>query len=552
MTAVAPSRESAPFHDGEQRSQTRLGVRDEIEPWARRVVRRFLPEEHRAFYAQLPFLVAAARDAAGRPWATLLAEAPGFVSSSDADTLRIAARPQPGDALADAMTDGDDIGLLGIELETRRRNRVNGRLTGGGAEALVLDVEQSFGNCPQYITERRWRRAPSGGAPARATRRPELSDAQQAMIRCADTFFIATGFRGEGDSETFGMDASHRGGAAGFVRVEGPREIVFPDYAGNNHFNTLGNLLLDPRAGFLFVDFERGDLLQLTGRVRIDWDSAEVARFDGARRLVYLEIEEVVSLERALPIRWESPGGTVRELRLIGRQRESADVTSFLFAPRDGGPISGFVAGQHLPIGLDVPGQAAPVRRTYSLSGAPGDAYYRISVKRDPRGLASRYLHDHLEVGAIVSASAPQGTFTLESSDRPVVLVSAGVGLTPLVSMLHATVAAGGDRPVHFVHGARDGEHHALRAEVARLVESAANAQQHVAYSRPAPIDVAGSDFHSEGRIDAALLETLLPGLVADFYLCGPLVFMAALQAQLEARGVPEERIHSESFGPAA
>ena len=545
---------SSPFHEGEQHVQTRLGVRDEIEPWARQVVRPYLPGEHREFYSRLPFLIMAARDSAGRPWATMLADEPGFVTSPDPRTLNIDALPSPGDALVDALQSGDDIGLLGIELQSRRRNRVNGRLTGDGASNLVLSVDQGFGNCPQYITERSWSRAPAGTSPGRATRGSELTARQQEFIQRADTFFIATGFRGRGASEVFGMDASHRGGAPGFVQVTGAQEIFFPDYAGNNHFNTLGNLQMDPRAGLLFVDFERGELLQLTGRTRIDWDSQEIQRHAGARRLVHFEIEEVVSLERALPLRWELTRAFVRELRLIEKQRESADVTSFVFAPGDGSPLGEYIAGQHLPIELEVPGETAPVTRTYSLSGAPGDSNYRISVKRESLGLASRYLHDQLDVGGFVSASAPRGAFTLHGSgdNRPTVLVSAGVGITPLVSMLHALAADPDSGPVWFVHGARDGDHHPLRSEVDRLIESASNAKLHVAYSRPLPGDELGRDYHSAGRVDGALLETLVPGLEADFYLCGPLGFMAAIQTELEAHGVSTERIHTESFGPAA
>ncbi len=542
----------SPFHEGEQRVQTRLGVREEIEPWARRVVRPFLPEEHRAFYSQLPFLVAVARDANGRPWATLLAEGPGFVSSPDPRSLHVAAVPAPGDALAGALGAGADVGLLGIELESRRRNRVNGRVSHNEAGAFVLAVEQGFGNCPQYITERSWRRAEAEARPVDARLDSTLSDSQQQLIGRADTFFIATGYReGDRESETFGMDASHRGGAPGFVQIRDARTLVFPDYAGNNHFNTIGNLLLDPRVGLLFVDFEQGDLLQLSGTAEIDWDSPEVARFPGARRLVRIAIEEVVELRGALPLRWDAEGEAIRELRVVGKQRESAEVTSFLFEARDGSPLPGFVAGQYLPLELEIPGQPAPVVRTYSLSSAPDAARYRISVKRHSQGLASRHLHDRIELGDFVSARAARGEFVLDCSGaRPVVLASAGVGLTPLVSMLHR-LAVQSERPVWFVHGARDGDHHPLRQEIERLAEDRPDVRLHVAYSRPRPGDHAGRDFQSEGRVDGALLEKLVPGLGADFYLCGPTGFMAAIQEQLEARGVPEAHIHSESFGPA-
>jgi ferredoxin-NADP reductase/predicted pyridoxine 5'-phosphate oxidase superfamily flavin-nucleotide-binding protein len=540
--------ESSPFHAGEQQVQERLGVRDEIEPWARKVVRDYLPDEHRRFYARLPFLVAAARDGRGRPWATLLAGEPGFVRSPDERTLAVDVLPVPGDALEGALTRGVDVGFLGIEFANRRRNRINGRVAAPGVGGFELAVDQTFGNCPQYIHEREWRRETADVAPVRRSH-DHFSPGLRRWIEGADTFFIATGHRGEGESPTFGMDASHRGGNPGFVRVEGERQLVFPDYAGNSHYNTIGNLVVDPGAGILFVDFARGSLLQLTGRVRIDWDSPEVERIPGARRLVHFELDLAVELEHALPLRWEEASGSVRSLRVVEKLRESDDVSSFVFEARDGGPLVDFKAGQHLPIELEETGQGCGVSRTYSLSNAPGQGRYRITVKRHAQGRASRCLHDHVEVGAIVSARAPAGDFMLDaSSSRPVVLASAGVGLTPLVSMLHEIVDAGDDRRVWFVHGAHDARHHALADEVRALAVRSRNVRLHVAFSRPGPEDELGRHYDSAGRVDGALLAKLLPELDGDFYLCGPTAFMAAVQEQLEARGVPPERIRSESF----
>lgn len=546
MSDVSPS--ESPFHAGEQQVQSRLGVRD-IEDWARKVVRPYLPEEHRAFHTALPFLVAAARDAGGRPWATLLVGDEGFVSSPDPRSLVIDAQPVPGDALEGALGPGADLGLLGIELATRRRNRVNVRVADERDAALVCAVDQTFGNCPQYIRERAWRRADGepAGAPVRSAR---LSAAQQAWIAGADTFFIATGHRGQGESESYGMDASHRGGDPAFVRVEGDRRLVFPDYAGNNHFNTIGNLVLDPRVGLLFVDFETGSLLQLSGRATIDWDSEAVAAVPGARRLVAIEIEVVVELPRAVPLRWEADADSVRSLRLVEKRPESADVTSFVFEARDGGPLAGFEAGQHLPLELEVPGFEEPLRRTYSLSGPPSGDRYRISVKRESRGVASRHLHDRLEVGAILDARRPAGDFVLSCSECPVALVSAGVGLTPMVSMLHALAAEDGARPVWFVHGARDGRHHPLAAEVRALAGRRAGIRSHVTYSRPRPEDRRGADYDSEGRVDGALLGQLVTAPGTHYFLCGPTRFMAEVQDALERRGVPPEQIHTETFGP--
>ena len=538
----------SPFHPGEQRVQERLGVRD-IEDWARKVVRPYLPEQHRAFHTALPFLVVAARDAQGRPWATMLADEEGFVTSPDPVSLVIDTTPVVGDALEHAFAPGADIGILGIELATRRRNRVNGRVGTDDAGAIVCAVDQTFGNCPQYIRERAWRYVDgvAAGTPSRGTR---LTPSQIDWIASADTFLIATGYRADGDDPTYGMDASHRGGDAGFVRVVGDTRIEFPDYAGNNHFNTIGNLVLDPRAGFLFVDFATGSLLQLTGRATIDWGSEAVARYPGARRLVAFDIEEIVELPTALPLRWDADAESVRSLRLIEKKRETEDVTSFVFEARDGGPLPAHEPGQHLPIELEIPGVEGAVRRTYSLSGAPGTERYRISVKREPQGLASRYLHDHAEPGTIIDTRRPAGDFVLSCEQCPVVLVSAGIGVTPMVSMLHALADEPGERPVVFVHGARDGGHHALADEIRGLAARRGGIRVHVAYSQPRPGDAIGRDYDRVGRVDGALLANLVEDRDAHYYLCGPTRFMADIQTALERRGVPADHIHTESFGP--
>ncbi|MGI9592309.1 MAG: hypothetical protein ACR2P8_13130, partial [Myxococcota bacterium] len=187
---------------------------------------------------------------------------------------------------------------------------------------------------------------------------------------------------------------------------------------------------------------------------------------------------------------------------------------------------------------------------TYSLSNAPGQGVYRISVKREPRGAASRLLHDTVEQGAFVNARLPAGDFVLACGERPVVLVSAGIGVTPMLSMLQHLVGREDACAMVFMHGARDGGHHPLAEEVRALVDAAPNALLHVLYSRPGRDDRRGQDFDAEGRLDAERLAALLPGADADIYLCGPVSFMAEIQDGLEARGVPPDRIHSESFGP--
>jgi ferredoxin-NADP reductase len=265
-------------------------------------------------------------------------------------------------------------------------------------------------------------------------------------------------------------------------------------------------------------------------------------------RLVTIDIEEIVELRGALPLRWSAPEEFVRSLRVVDRRRETDDVTSFVLASRDGGPLPTFRAGQHLPIEIRVPGFDQPLNRTYSLSNGPDADCYRISVKREPQGVVSRYLHDSLETDDVLNAAGPAGDFHLLPGDRPVVLISAGIGVTPMMSMLHQLAGETPRRPVWFVHGARSGRHHAFAAEARFLAEGRDNIKMHVAYSKPDRRDVPGRDYDSCGRVNADLVEKLLPGLDGDFYLCGPGAFLAYFVDELERRGVPAARIHVEVF----
>lgn len=173
-----------------------------------------------------------------------------------------------------------------------------------------------------------------------------------------------------------------------------------------------------------------------------------------------------------------------------------------------------------------------------------------MTIKREEQGLVSRFLHDAVKQGDILSARHPSGDFTLMPGARPVVLISAGVGLTPMTSMLGALTHADEVREVFFVHGARDGDHSPLRQEIRRAAASNPRISSHIAYSQPRQQDVPGRDFDSHGRIDGELLAKLLPSLAADFYLCGPIPFMQHIQDALTTRGVPAVQIRQETFGP--
>jgi len=298
------------FHEGERAAQSRVGgaVRARMEEIGPRVIRDFMPDQHREFFEQLPFIVAGTVDAAGQPWASVLARPPGFIHSPDARHLTLRAQPLEGDPLQQTLADGAAIGLLGIEPHTRRRNRMNGIVRGVNAEGFAVELSQSFGNCPKYIQAREpvYVDRPASAAGPVVHESAQLSDAARRMIEQADTLFIATAYAGDGTpaGRAEGVDVSHRGGKPGFVRVGGDGTLTVPDFVGNYFFNTLGNLVVNPRAGLLFVDFDNGDLLYVAVTADIIWDGPEVDSFAGAQRLMRFKVQAMRLVESSLPLRW--------------------------------------------------------------------------------------------------------------------------------------------------------------------------------------------------------------------------------------------------------
>jgi predicted pyridoxine 5'-phosphate oxidase superfamily flavin-nucleotide-binding protein len=296
---------SSPWHEGERAMQARVGAADQLAALGPRIVRDFMPDQHRSFFAQLPFMVAGSLDEAGRPWASVLAAPPGFAHSPDAHHLRIDALAAAGDPLSAALVVGAPIGLLGIEPQTRRRNRMNGVVSEIDGRGFTVEVRQSFGNCPRYIQAREPVFVDKGPSACEVRRMDRLDAAGRRIVEQADTFFIATAHPSTGDGAALhGIDVSHRGGRPGFVRVARDGTLTAPDFNGNTFFNTLGNIALNPRAGLLFIDFETGDLLQLAVRTDVVWDGAELAAFEGAERLLRMQVVSVLHRPAALALRW--------------------------------------------------------------------------------------------------------------------------------------------------------------------------------------------------------------------------------------------------------
>ncbi|MDJ0871612.1 MAG: MOSC domain-containing protein [Gammaproteobacteria bacterium] len=797
----------SPFHAGEKALQARLGVGEQAERIGRRIFKKQMSEEQRAFFSQLPLLFVASTDDAGRPWASVLAGEPGFLEPTDDATLVVRTQPVYGDPLNEVLAGRTRIATLGLDFESRDRVRVNGTLAQVDRDGFVIRVLQTFGNCDQYIQARQpqLKRAVEGSAQAGPVRRDKaLTKTAAALIASADTFFIASQSPDNGDWR-HGVDVSHRGGRPGFVLVAHESSLLFPDYPGNRMFNTLGNLQLDPRAGLLFIDFATGDTLQITGEAEILWEPHHAGRFPGAERVVAFRVEETLHIERALPVSWTfrdySPvldaleatqtktpvaavpssmqlvsvnrampetvahkskqvntgifktpvegRGMLRRLNLEGdgqadlwghggafravyvytlenydywqrelgrdelphgqfgenftvrgmldddvqvgdvfrigealvevsqpripcyklamkmaiddfqnrflesgrvgfylrvleeghvsagdtfelvsrdpdgmsvhaisdllffntndleatrralsisalshgwkgsfeerlakadasavskagfrtflvqrKEAESETITSFYLRPKDDEPLAPFLPGQFLTFDLTIPGQSESLIRTYSLSDSPDRDYYRVSIKREPPptdrpelppGLSSAYFHDQVDVGTALQVGAPRGRFHLDvDSDRAVVLLSAGVGLTPLLCMMSTIVRSGSRRRVWFIHGARNGREHAFGPHVQRMARENDNVTAHVRFSRPENDDIPGEDYQSRGHVDIELLKQLLNFDDYEFYLCGPPPFLKSLYCGLVSTGVAESRIHYEFFGPAS
>ena len=295
---VFPSEATMKFHAGEIAVQSRACVGDEA---ARNGagIHSQIPVPAYYFLQQRRFVFAGFADESGSVWCSILTGEPGFLQATPPETLAIQLNANADHLLLRHLEREQDFGLLVIDFATRRRMRFNGKAHIIDSK-IVLRTREVFGNCPRYIQMRTIveTKNPLPSTPA-STACEALSPLQSELITKSDTFFIATSFK-----ET-GADVSHRGGMPGFVQVLGPSLLAWPDYDGNKMFQTLGNLTVSPAAGLLFVDFDSGDTLQLTGTTEIVWDEEAVRDVPGAQRLIRFHIERVISTSNVIPFTWK-------------------------------------------------------------------------------------------------------------------------------------------------------------------------------------------------------------------------------------------------------
>ena len=337
-------------------------------------------------------------------------------------------------------------------------------------------------------------------------------------------------------------------------------------------------ILKSGRLGFYFRVLEEGEVE--AGDEIVPVKVGSDLTISQVNDLMYFDKENYQGFRNALKIAALSPGWkytfedrlakqdrdkqeeqSYRNLLVEKKVQESETITSFYLTAEDG-KLADFIAGQFLPLKLDIPGQYQSVYRTYTISSAPGDNFYRLSIKRElapanvPNaypGVSSNFFHDHVEVGTRLLAGSPRGKFYLhQERDSPVVLISAGVGITPMISMLEKLIRSGSDREIWFIHGTRNSKEQAFGEYLKELSSKAQKLTTYISYSNPGDDDRVGVQYQGKGRLDVELLKELLPGKQCDFYLCGPGPFMKSMFEGLSDWGVNELDIHYEFFGPAS
>jgi len=576
ITGLRP--DDSPFHPGEQEIQEKLGVRQQLENFGRQVIRDFMPQQHRDFYQNLPYIFAGYVDDEGWPWASILCGKPGFIQSPDEKKLTIHAAPLAGDLIARELKPGSRIGFVGVELHSRRRNRLSATVSQLNNQTIEVDVDQAFGNCPQYIQTRRidWLDdLTEQPAPSSNQVLSELDDSAIELIQETDTFFVSSYFAG--DQARQGVDISHRGGKPGFIRVDNNRELTIPDYAGNFHFNTFGNFAVNAKAGLLIPDFNSGDLLMLTGKAEVLWHSEETQFFAGAERLWKFRLHKGFRLRQVLPFRFHfeeySPntlitgswseayarqqashakdhwlGVTIERI-----EQESEQVKSLYLRQPDHG-VAPFKAGQYLTLKAEIQGKVQI--RNYTVSSAPEDGLYRISVKREQQGVMSGYLH-RLNVLDKLEIRQPAGDFYIDASDeRPAILLAAGIGITPMVAMvrhvLNEALRTRSMRPLVLIASAKHLQQRSFVAELNQLQQASSGLLSVYWVLSDGEGARPGQDYHHLGRINRKLLQAVLPLDNYQCFICGPSGFMQDMYDLLRSLGINDDHIEAEAFGPAS
>uniref|UniRef100_A0A7R9ZZV6 FAD-binding FR-type domain-containing protein n=1 Tax=Pyrodinium bahamense TaxID=73915 RepID=A0A7R9ZZV6_9DINO len=599
------------FHAGELYVQNRVGSAGSAAGLGADMISPRIDPRAAGIFEVCPHLFVASvqqlDDGSMKVWASALFGKPGFASvHQDFRHLEIETRIAAGDPLAGNIGVGAPLASLAISFEHRARYRINGRVVAATQDSVMLESLEAFPNCPKYIAARSWTvlaESPRAFEAAASPMKPRLEGKAMALMRAADTFFLATSHLERG------ADLSHRGGKPGFVRVsEDGSEVFWADYAGNGMFQSLGNIVSSGIAGVLFVDWASGSTLQISGKALVEWRDAGETKLDDSTRIVRLFVESCIWTQRQLPIKYYLPsdgaspfnvllsgeGASDSEeslvtAQLVAMKPESASAKSFWFMPEGDAELLSRLAnhrpGEYVTFELEI--SEKRVVRTWTISSAPAsisgsEGLFSITVKREDSGLASRYLHDKVEVGQSfrvigVGGGAAMSLFQkwnlpavqkrdvaelLNGTTKHVLFLAGGIGITPMMSnlrALHLLISSSGsaafDLPkIYMVLATRDlnaapfVEDLLLLRKLGLLAGLCLAVSGTVSPASGLPASAGEVDLHS-GHLTLEMLKRVIPeDGELSVYLCGPTGLMKASELMLADLQIPSGQIHSESF----
>jgi len=514
------------------------------------------------FIAQQNMLVTSSLDKAGNVWASVLIGTQSFIHAPNEREIRIDRDKivsHGNDPFWQNIAHEPQVGLLAIELNTRRRFRVNGRISRIDDSTYQMTVKQAYPNCPKYIQRR------SLSLDQQLSSQPlgpvisgsQLSAKQHALINRADSLFVASASPIETESglantelSAHGADASYRGGFPGFIEVKG-QTLRIPDYKGNSMFNTLGNIEIYPRAGIAIIDFENHQILHLSGTAKVLWNQHDpTGQSAGTKRFWELDVTHWQETPIPHSVNWQffdySPHNP-RETKPVNSESESLSlmvkmieqkspkIKRFRLVSTDATELPAFQPGAHLPIEVLLPNGNTELRH-YSLLNAPGEnRFYDIAVQREEQGRGgSLTIHQALKTGMVIKAKPPRNEFPLAKAEHTL-LVAGGIGITPILSMLRALEAQNASYEIHYT--TRDKTSMAFYHEVKQLAGNKAH-------------------FYFSGGPQSKKLD--LYRLIkssknnAHLYICGPVSMITAARDAGQLAGWNDAQIHFESFGAHA
>jgi len=537
------------FHQGELAIQQRADESD-IAQRNSVVVKKHIINGALPFIAQQVMTVISSTDENNHIWTSVLLGQQGFISALDDQHIVINPQQmisQPADPLWRNIEKNSQVGLVVIELSTRRRLRVNGNINRIDDGKYEVTVAQAYPNCPKYIQ----RRQPVLSNDVLTYKAPEpefgkaLTSMQVELISKSDSFFVGSGV------DNHHNDASYRGGAPGFVNVINKHELLIPDYQGNSMFNTLGNFQENPNAGLVFIDFTDNKLVQLTGTAKILWDQSDDSNnTGGTKRYWRFSIQAWQETKLPTGLNWTffdySPhnpkaGNTNEEntsvlhLQVKDIVQQSEKIKVFRLAGKDGAILPAFEAGAHLPIDVTLSTKQT-VQRHYSIiSSSHDNRFYDIAVQQEKQGRGgSNHLHKQVKIGEQLTAKPPVNDFSLTSSGKHHVLIAGGIGITPILAMVRTLSENNESFELHY--SVKTIADLAFKNEITQL----AGQQAHFYITQ-------------EGNGSRLNLLSLLAteNKANHVYACGPLSMIEAIKDTAHNNCWQPSHIHYESFGSA-